>query len=389
MTKKFVAGLLTFLIFLPAFLTFYQQRQKYFKPTDLETAQYLYPRSQYVLRGDEAAWIPDETLFTYAGWNYVSGGNPILVNPENPPLGKYLIGASLLLTKNANVFNLLFGLLSLVSLWLLSGIFLNNYVWSSLPVILFAWGKLYREQLTYVPLFETFALTFLIFVIYFFIRGYTQSRYFLASSIALGFLWGTRPWMATAPLIVSFLIYLLFVNRKLKKFFEWGTSLALSILVLILVYIKLILIGWSIYQVLSVQKWILWYHQSRLINIGSVWPFLFLNRWHIWWSDVESVPVEQWSVLWPIFTSLSLVFSLMIFLKILGIKKRRFIKLDVNNDICVLCLWIVFYLSFLSVGNVNARYVFYLIPFVYIVAVKFLYILLNNTKNARLKSVIS
>jgi len=364
-----------FLTFLPAFITFFQERSRYLKPVDLEFVKYIYPLSQYVKKGEEAAWIPDETLFTYAGWYYINGGNPTLVNPENPPLGKYFIGISLKLFNNPSAFNFVFGLGSLISLLLLTKYLFNNSIWGIIPIMLFSWGKLYREQLTNVPLFETIALTFLTLSIYFFIKGQNNYYFFFLSSLFLGLLWGIRPWMATAPLIIGFLIYLLFISRKLKNAIIWFTSLSLSVLVLLAVYSKLLFLGWSIYKVLSVQKWILWYHQSRLINVGTVWPFLYLNRWYIWWGNSGYTSVEQWSYLWPIFTTLSLLFILFIFIS----KFKKNSKLiSGGGEIDILALWILFYLLFLSIGNINSRYIFYLIPYLYISGLYFIKITLKG-----------
>ena len=362
-------GLLLLVIF-PLGRTIRQKWDDYFLPFDRERTQGFYEISQYVKEKD-AAWIADEILFAYAGWHYVNGGNPILVNPENPPLGKYLVGLSIKFFDNEKIPSLVFAPLSLFSLYLLSRLFLKKNWLALFPVAIFGWGKLFQEQLIYLPLFETFALTLLCFAFYFFIKAQDQKNYFFLSSFFLGTLWATRPWMATAPLLASWGAYLL-IRKETEKIISWLISLPVALVVLLLSYTRLFWEGWSIYKVLSVQKWILWYHQSRLIKFGTVWPFIYLKRWYVWWGDKPYLPVDQWNLFWPIFTTLALIFSGLVFLKIFGLKKKWLKNFKFDKRITVLCLWVIFYLAFLSIGNINSRYVFYLLPFCYLLGVYFL-----------------
>ncbi len=363
--------MLLFLTIFPIGRVIWQKWDYYLSPFDLESAQILYGISQYV-KEEGASWIADEILFSYAGWYYLKGGSPILVNPENPPLGKYIIGVFIELFNNEKLPSLIFGFLSLLSLFLLFRLFLKKTWLALIPVAIFTWGRLFQEQLIFVPQFETFALTFLNLAFYFFIKGQKNNKHFLLSSLFLGFLWATRPWMATIPLIGCWLIYLFFFKKKLNKLLSWLISLPTAVIALLLTYSKLFLENWSVYRVLSVQKWILWYHRSRLIKFGTVWPLIYLNRWYVWWGDKPYLPMVQWNIFWPIFTSLALIFSVLVILKMLGLKKKWLKRLELDERITILCLWIIFYIAFLSIGNISSRYVFYLLPYCYFLGVCFL-----------------
>lgn len=378
--SKFFLYLFLFLTFFPLVGVTWEKRDYYFSPFDLERAKNLYSISQYV-RQKDAAWIADEILFAYAGWYYTRGGNPILVNPENPPLGKYIVGLSIKIFNNEKLPNLIFGLTSLLTLFFLSSHFLKEKWLAFLPVALFSWEKLFQEQLLYVPLFETFAFTFLTLSFYFFIKAQENWKYFLLTNFFLGALWATRPWMATVPLVVTWAGFLL-IKRDFKKIGYWLLTMPLAVGVLLASYWRLFGEGWGIYKILAVQKWILWYHQSRLINFGSVWEFIYLGRWHVWWGDKPYLPVNQWTMLWPIFTTLALVFTILILVKSLGAGKwLKNFKFDLKIE--VLCLWVVFYLLFLSFGNINSRYVFYLLPYCYILGIYLLYSLSHSFKKTR------
>jgi len=363
--------LLLLLTIFPIGRIVWQKWDYYLSPFDLERARTLYGISQYV-KEEGASWIADEILFAYAGWYYINGGSPILVNPENPPLGKYLVGLSIKFFNNEKFPTLIFGFLSLFSFFLLCRLFLKKTWIALLPVAFFSWERLFQEQFLYLPLFELFAFTFLNFTIYFFVKAEKDSRYFLASSFFLGALWATRPWMATIPLIGAWVSYF-FLIKEPKKIFSWLVSLPVAVVVLSLSYLKLFLEGWSLYKVLSVQKWILWYHQSRLINFGSIWPLIYLNHWYVWWGDKPYLPMVQWNLFWPIFITLALIFSVLVFLKIAGFAKNRLKNFNFDQRITILCLWVAFYLAFLSIGNINSRYVFYLLPYCYVLGFYFLY----------------
>lgn len=371
MRKKVLFFLFLLLTIFPVGHLVWQKWDYYLSPFDLELMKASYERSQYVKEAPEG-WLPDEFLFAYAGWDYASGGNPILINPENPPLGKYIIGASIKIFNNEKIPSLVFGFLSLFSFFLLSRLFFKKNWLALLPVALFSWERLFQEQLLYLPLFELFALAFLNFAFYFFIRAEKDSRYFLASSFFLGALWSTKPWMLTIPLLASWVAYFLLIKKKFLVLISWLISLPAAVLVLLLSYLKLFFEGWGVYKVLSVQKWIFWYHQSKLIKFGSVWPFIYLKRWYVWWGDKPYLPIVQWNFFWPVFTSLALIFSALIILRSFGFLKKVAKPFQFDPKVVVLCLWVVFYLGFLSFGNITSRYLFYLLPYTYLLGVYFL-----------------
>jgi len=382
MKEKIFTFLLIVLIIFPFGRTLWRERERYLSPFNLEQAQNLYNISQYT-QGEGASWIPDEILFAYAGWYYLQGGSPILVNPENPPLGKYLIGLGIKFLNSEKILMPFFGFFSLGSFFLLSHWFFKKTWLALIPVAFFSWERLFQEQLIYVSQFELFALTFLNLAFLFFLKGEEKRKYFLLSSFFVGALWGTRPWMATIPLLFSWGIYLAFLKKKLKIAFSWLLSLPIAVFVLLLAYSKLFLEGWGPYKVLSVQKWILWYHQSRLINFGTIWPLIYLNRWYVWWGDQPFLPMVQWNIFWPIFTTLAIIFSCLVFLSLLKKRKKlRFLK--IHSQIIVLCFYYVFYLAFLSIGNVSSRYLFYLLPYGYLLGI---YLLANLDKKYFLKKL--
>lgn len=361
LVSVFLIGILIFLLF----KSLVQKWDYYFTVFDGPKYEEFYASSQYVK--EDGGWLADEIIYSYAGWYYLNGGNPILVNPEHPPLAKYLIGFSIFLFNNEKIIAWFFGWLVLLGFFLLNNYFLKNTNLSLLILVVFSSGRLFQEQLLYLPQLELFCLTFLLFSIYFFLKGLTKTRYFLLSSFFLGCFISSRTWMGAIPIMATFFFYLLFLERKLKKSLAWGASLFLSLSILLASYFRLFVEGWGVVKVLSVQKWILWYQSGHLVKMGSVWPFIFLNRWYIWWGETPFVRVVQWRIFWPISVGLSIMFSLYLLLSFFKQKQK-----DPPNSIYVLVLYIIFYFVIASLGNFSVRYLFYIIPFCYLWSFYFL-----------------
>lgn len=371
--KKALTFFLLLLIIFPLGRVISQYWGYYLSPLKPNEAKNAYEISQYV-REENVSWIPDELHFLYASQYYLNGGSPILVNPDYPPLGKYLVAFSIALFNNEKIPTLFFVSLSLLSFFLLAKTFLKESWLALIPVVLLAWERLFQEQLMYLPLFEVFMLAFFNLTLYFFIKGEKKSDYFFVSSLFLGMLWATKPWMITLPLMGAMAASLV-LKRQFKKWLYWLISLPLAIMVLVISYSRLMVEGWSLYKILSVQKWILWYHGSKLVNVGSVWPFIYLKRWYIWWGDKPFISVDQWNILWPIFTSLALIISVLVLTKSLGLKRKWIKKFKHDERIVVLSLWVVFEILFLSTGNVNVRNIFSFLPICYLLGVYSLIVL--------------
>jgi len=368
--KALTILLLLFTIF-PIGRIVWQKWDYYLSPFDLKRAQGLYNISQYV-KGEGASWIADEIVLAYASWNYINGGSPILLNPDYPPLGKYIVGSSIYLFNNEKLPNLFFSFASLFAFFLLSRLVLKNICLSLIPVALLSWERLFSEQLLFVPLFETFVFTFLILATYFFVKGLKNNNYFILSSLFLGCFWATKPWMMAVPLVLAYAVYLLIIKKGIKKFIFWSFSLPMAVIVILISYLKLFLEGWNFYKVLSVQKWIMWYHSSKLLGFGSVWPFIYLNRWYVWWGDKPFLPIAQWTVAWPVFLTLALICCLAVALKHFGLKNKLTGLVEPENIIYIICLQVICYLGFYTFGYMSTRYIFYFMPFCYLLGVYFL-----------------
>lgn len=321
-----------------------------------------YLGSQYVVE-KPAGWIPDEVVYAYAAGEYLKGESPILLDPSQPPLGKYILSASVYLFDNENIAILIFGLGFLIGLFLLANAILKDFVSALLPIFFLSFEKVFLDQFIYVPLLDIIQLTFLIWAFYFFLKANKQKVirgslfFFILSSISLGGMISVKFFITGVVVVLSWYLFLLF-RKDLKKAIFLSISLPSSLIVLVLSYIKIFLNGYTLRNVFGIQKWIFLYHSSKLTHVFTVWPLIFLNRWYVWWGDKPVLKEVSWQITWPLVTAITFLIIVLYLLKILS-KKR---------EVEPIMLWVICYSLFISFGQANARYLIPLLPFLYLIS---------------------
>ncbi|QQG41085.1 MAG: hypothetical protein HYV37_02045 [Candidatus Levyibacteriota bacterium] len=368
--KIVIYRIVCFILFLvifarPTFLV-YQQREKFFWPgyhLQYEAYRSTYYSSQYVQKKNPGI-IPDETLTAFAGGIFLKGINPILIVHDHPPLGRYIISLSIFLFDNANTIVIPLTIISVLGVFLIGRLCLNNsLLLSFIPLGIFINEPLFLGKFSYSPVLESVQLPFIIFALYFFIKAITARKYFfwfLLTSLMLGFVISTRFFILGAAELFSMMLYLLLQkNFDRRVIILFILTLPLSLIVLILSYIKTIQAGYSVMQVFSIQKYILAYQQSKLINLFSFWDLILFNRWHTWWADQRIITDDTWILAWPIATVLTFINFILV----------AFRKLRLTESEKIIFLWVVTYSILLSIGNTTTRYFLPLLPFIYILAV--------------------
>lgn len=294
--------------------------------------------------------IGDDGLYAYVGWEYIQGKDPTLLNAEMPPLGKYLIGLSILIFKNQNIFALFSGILAIFGYLLLNKQIFKNKLFIILPVVLFSFEPLFYEQLR-APFLDLLYLSFLFFIFYFILK-----EKFIMSTIFIGLMMSVKASFGTFVTVVAAIIIYFLIRRKLKLIKKFLILLPISILTFALTYLRFFLLGHSVNEFLGVQKWILnFYYQGAKADFGGVWEMLLFGKWSTWWDKTTSV--AEWRIIWPIIFLLSLL-SLFII-----VKNRK-----LNNSMLFL-IWIFVYLLFLSTLPVFPRYLLLVLPFLYTLSI--------------------
>lgn len=316
----------------------------------------VFNHSQYRIKVAPAI-IPDETVFSYAAGAYLHGIDPIYINSEHTPLGKYFIALSILVFKNDKTIIIPAAILTLFALWLLGKLVLEDAVLALIPVIIMSSEKLFLNQLRVTPLLDIIQLPFIFLSMYFFIKEDFRSKYWF-TALFLGIVMATKTIVPGLLLISSFCLYLI-LRKSIHNLVRFIAFLPISGLVFILSYSKTFLDGYTFWDFIGFQKWIFLYQKSRLIFPFSVWRLIFLNQWQTWWGDMRFLKAEDWQITWPVSTAFVLTLLVLVFIK----------KLKLKAGSVLLIIWFLVYSVFLSLGTVVSRFLLPFLPIAYILGV--------------------
>lgn len=340
----------------------YQQSQWVSTPTCIRTDPHINPKTckwddnwhATQEKGDrplnEDKSIGDDGLYTYAGWEYMTGHDPTLLNAEIPPLGKYLIGLSIFIFVNQNIFALLSGLLVLVAFFILNKIVFQDKLLALLPVLLLSFDPLFYTQLqsTYLDLLY---VGFLLLTFSFFLK-----KRFIVAAIFLGCTMATKASLSTFLLVVITQLSFLFYMKQKTQLKKYSLSLPVSIVVFMFTYLVFFLQGNSLHKFLGVQKWILnFYANGAKGDPLALFQMIFTGQWSTWWGQLQLV--NEWNILWP------LAFITSIYYLYYVITKRK------KDKSVLLGIWLICYFVFLAFIPLWPRYLLAALPFMYNLAI--------------------
>lgn len=325
--------------------------ESYYK--SLENA---YNSSQYRQK-EKPGIIPDETIFSYAAGAYIRGVDPIMINSEHTPLGKYIIGLSILFLQNDSFYVIPFGIITLVVLWLIGVVVLKNKTLALVPVALFSFEEVFINQIIYAPLLDIIQLPFILLTLYFFLIEYKKKRFFL-TSIGIGITMAAKTVVSGILLIGCFGLFLIFL-KQYKSIYRFALTLSISALIFTASYTRTFLSGYSFMDFIGFQKWIFLYQQSKLIFPLSFWKLILFNQWQAWWGEMKIMPANDWQITWPIFTLLPFVLVIL----------AKYKKIKINQKVLMLLFWIFIFEAFLSIGVVSSRFLLPLLPLLFVVGV--------------------
>lgn len=317
-----------------------------------------YLDSQYVNKHPKG-WVPDEWINAYAGGAYMQGTSPILIAPDTPPFGRYLIGVSAMLFQNENIVVLLSTILSLVFLYLIGRQTSLSWI-SSLALVAFVSAEpIFENQLVYTPLLDIMQLLFLLVSFYSFNRGNGSRKhllFFALASLFLGFFIATK-FFATGITVLGAYGLVLLLHKDKQRIVSFFFTIPIAIAVLLLSYVRELVLHHDIRAFLGIQKWVFLYHKSQLILPFTIWPLLLFNKWYVWYGDKPIISDPQWRISWPIVTVGAFI--------TIGLYLLR--KIKHTREIEAIMAWSVLYILFFSIGQVTARYLVIYIPVLYLV----------------------
>src|SRR5215469_13797854 len=249
----------------------FQQRGKYSAHDywqRYDALKQAYLDSQYANKHPKG-FLPDETVYAYAGGAFVQGANPLLIIPDAPPLGKYFIGLSILTFNNEHDVILVFTILSLVLLFILSRQIFSSIPLSLIPVFLLSSELLFKNQMVYTPLFDIMQLAFILAIFIVFNIGFTAKRkdyvYFGIVCLLLGCFISIKFFASGITILVAWYIVLL-SHKKNKKALMLTVFTPLIPIALLLSYARVFAFGYSLRKLVGAQKWIFIYHQGQIMK---------------------------------------------------------------------------------------------------------------------------
>lgn len=237
----------------------------------------LYSKSQYVVGQRSIGGIGDDGLYAFAGYYYLFGGGDIAsVNFEHPPLGKYLIGLSILHFGNQNIINIIyFVLLLVVSFQLAKSVGLGK-IGSWISILVVGLDPLFLDNLLRSLLDLPFTV-FFVSAVYFFLKGLKDTKYFLISNILWGAAFSTRFFPAFVFVYLLELAYIVCLKKGVKQFLF--TSLSIPV-VYLATHVMYFVHHPSFVEFLRHKRWMLSWFSGSISIAGNIWRSL-MTGWYI------------------------------------------------------------------------------------------------------------
>jgi len=332
------------------------------KVDDRDSLAKIYQNSQYVKGQGSPFIMGDEQVYTFAAMEYLESGDPVVVNFEHPPLGKYIYGIGIKLFKYPRLVSLFLYLLVLAFFYLLCRqIFDRNLLPGAM--LLFGYNMIFLDLIKTVML-DLPLLLFILLCSLFFIKAKNSSKniWLIMFALALGGMSATKYYIPALIFASVCLLDILLNKRNLGG--KYLLSLMLAPLVFGLSY-------WGYFEKHTLIEfikfqWWLWHWflgKTDVPQYGLIYLVLLTGKLKTWWALEygKVISFSDWNITWPI-SLMSVLISICLFLK-------KLIKPD------FIFFWNVFYLGFLSLGAFSPNLCIILLPFlliqcIYIIDIK-------------------
>jgi len=338
-------------------LVLYANRALYFSRFDEAYWKDKYEHSQWKLPLSIRT-IGDDGLYLYEGYRLIRGGDPTTINAEMPPLGKYLIGATILIFHNAFVYGMWTMILLLLCMFVLARRMFRHTLPALVLTVLLATDPLITSQYALTMLDGIQAMMLMVFLIALFhlsrVAKKNQILVVIASGIVLGLFSQTKTPILT-PIVAACSLAYMWITTKKPTHLLWFLFFAAT--GYLLPYLSYFLQGHTLLEWLNVQKWMASFYLRGTITAtwGSVVTTLVAGRFqNIFSRGWETAP--QWSPTW----------GLLFFAAIGGIFRFRSVGKSRTE-------WgVIFALLFLILGLYMAvpfwtRYITVILPLLYMI----------------------
>jgi hypothetical protein len=217
-------------------------------------------------------FVSDADVYALAGWLYIHGVPPSEFNFEHPPLAKFFIGISEVLFHSPTSMNALFGLATLIVVYLLSIRLFGKTVFALIPVYMLSLEKLLLSvaETSTLDIYSAFFISLSVLV---FLYAVKNPKLFPVLSVAIGL--GIACKWEAAFIIFAFITFLL-LDRAWIKLGYFMASLPLALLTYTMAYTTYFFSGHSFLEFIALQISMYEYDLTGFIPncVLRVWPLL-------------------------------------------------------------------------------------------------------------------
>lgn len=342
-----------------------------------------YNNSQYVIPQSKTP-ISDEELLSYAGYRYALGMNPVLINSDHPPLGKYIIGWTTLLFNNNRIVSLLFAIGNILLLSLIVYKLTKSLLLVALGALFLSLDTVFLDQIIYSPILDIIHIFFIMLYLFLLIKWSQKQKplYIILLGITLGSIAAIKIYFSAIIGIIVTTIFFITVTKKIgKSLLKSSIVFAFSIFVYSLTYFMFFLDGNSLRGFLGAQKWIFLFWKNNSVAsadyYGNIVPFVLFNQWKVWWGDKQYISFEHWSLFWSITFILGILISsffILLLTKEFILKKKlpTIVNPLFTYSLTLFSFWSILYTIYLCFIPVSPRYLMMIFFPMYIVIILFI-----------------
>lgn len=294
-------------------LVIYANRALLTSRFDQEYWQERYEQSQWKLPLSLRT-IGDDGLYLFEGYRLIHGGDPTSTNAEMPPLGKYLIGLSIVLLGNGYLYGLITTVLLLVCTYLLAHLLLKKTVPALMLTALLATDPLITNQyaLTMMDSLQACLLVgfLLLTILTDRIKQQYRAAFVFTAGITLGLFSATKLPVLLPILVIAAVWHLYITTRSLHLIAILFVGALAGYLA---PYIGYFSHGHTLIDWFKIQKWIISFYRNA--NLAPTWGSdivtlligryqnIFSHRWEI---------ASEWSPTWGIllFSTIAVAFGI-------------------------------------------------------------------------------
>lgn len=299
-------------------------------------------QKQKIIRDIKNKGVSDSFLYGYAGYKYSTGANPSLLNPEHPPLAKYIIGYSIKFFGSEHVFGIVIAFAVLILVAAISYQINASLLLASFAFFLTSTFPLFTDQIQHGPQLELYQLFFFLLVVHMLLNGMKKKKiiFYVCAGIFLGMMFSTKTFLPFFLLLSTWIVLALW-----KQWKAIITIIGLGILIFTATYYQYFALGGTLRTFLGLQKYIVVFYGNSNIPLfeffGNCFRLIFTGFWKFWDTARSVSFYEGWNILWPI-------------IFVLGLWRMK--HMGGKNPSRIITVFLILYAIFVCIVPVFPRY---------------------------------